>query len=269
MRFVIATLMVLALTACSDNEPPLSSFPPEEIYAKAEAFLLEGDTTSAAEYFSEVERLYPYSTWAKRAMIMSAYAYFGDAEYERSQSAARRFIEFFPSDEDTAYARYLIALGYYDQIVDVGRDQDATVKALRALREVVERHPDTDFARDADLKYDFALNQLAGKEMEIGRYYLKRGHYFAAINRFQSVVNDYETSNHSEEALHRMVEAYMALGLDEDARRAAGLLGHNFPGSPWYEDTFALVQSDGAQNASEETGFWGSVMRQVFQGRWL
>jgi outer membrane protein assembly factor BamD len=269
MRAWIAVAVMTLLVACTQPEVKLEDFPPEEIYARAQMFLDEGNTTEAARYFSEVERLYPYSAWAKRAMIMSAFAYYGDADYERSRSSARRFIEFFPSDQDTAYARYLIALGYYDQIVDVGRDQDNTVNALSALREVIELHPDTDFARDAELKFDFALNHLAGKEMEIGRYYLKRGHYFAAINRFKAVVVDYETSSHSEEALHRMVEAYMALGLDGEARRAAALLGHNFPGSEWYEDTFALIQSDGRNNASPDGTWAGGVWRQVFQGRWL
>ena len=272
MRFnLIGTLLLCTavLVACSDDEIAIEDMPPENIYARAEAYLKEGNPFDAATDFSEVERLYPYSAWAKRAMIMSAYSYYGAADYEASQSAARRFIEFYPSDPDTAYARYLIALGYYDQIVDVGRDQDKTTSALQALREIVERHPDTEFARDAELKYDFALNHLAGKEMEIGRYYLKRGHNFAAIGRFKAVIEEYDRTNHTEEALHRMVEAYMALGLEGEARETAAVLAFNFPGSEWYEETFALVQSGGTRNASGQGTWLGAFWRQVIRGEWL
>ncbi|MDZ7909567.1 MAG: outer membrane protein assembly factor BamD [Gemmobacter sp.] len=180
----------------------------------------------------EVERLYPYSEWAKRALIMQAFAYHRNREYEEARAAAQRFLDYYPGDEEAAYAQYLMALSYYDQIDEVGRDQGLTFQALQALREVIEDYPDSEYARSAILKFDLAFDHLAAKEMEIGRYYLKRGHYAAAINRFRVVVEDFQTTTHTAEALHRLVESYLALGFRDEAQTAAAILGHNFQSEP-------------------------------------
>ena len=271
MRSTLAATALAALAACSGAEDiAVEDRPADVLYAEAEASLSAGNDFSAAREFAEVERLYPYSSWAKRATIMSAFAYYQAREFQQSRAAAERYLELYPTDEDAAYAQYLIAMGHYDQIVDVGRDQQTTIDALQAMRVLLERYPESDYAREIELKFDLALDHLAGKEMEIGRYYLKRGHYMAAVNRFQTVVDDYQTSTHTEEALHRMVEAYLALGLDSEAERAAGLLAVNFPGSDWYEDSYALVQSDGAANASgDDAGRLGRFWRRVVRGEWL
>jgi outer membrane protein assembly factor BamD len=267
----VGVLAIMLLAACEQPDPQaiLEATPPQDIYAQAEDELNAGRNFNAGELFGEVERLYPYSEWAQRSMLMSSFAYYQAAEFERSQSAARRFLEFYPNDDDAPYAQYLIALAYYDQITDVGRDQQATLNALQALREVIERFPGSAYARDSELKFDLAMDHLAGKEMEIGRYYLKRGQYMAAINRFQTVIDDFQTTTHVEEALHRMVEAYLALGLDEEAGKAAALLGYNSPGSDWYENTYTLMQSNGAENGAEERSLFQSIWSQVIRGRWL
>lgn len=185
----------------------------------------------AAKTFGEVERLYPYSEWSKRAMLMSAFAYHEGGQYGESRSAAQRYLDFYPADKDAPYAQFLIALSYYDQIVDIGRDQDNTFQALQEMRDIIERYPDSEYAKSAQMKFELALDHLAGKEMEIGRYYLARGHYTAAINRFRVVVEEYQTTTHTPEALHRLVEAYLSLGLVGEAQTAAAILGHNFRGA--------------------------------------
>ena len=195
---------------------------PQQIYLGAEALLADGRPREAGELFGEVERLYPYSEWAKRAMLMSAFAYHEGALYAESRAAAERYLEFFPADVDAPYAQFLIALSYYDQIVDIGRDQANTFEALQEMRDIIERYPDSEYAKSAQMKFELALDHLAGKEMEVGRYYLSRGHYTAAINRFRVVVEDYQTTTHTPEALHRLVEAYLSLGLDNEAQTAGG-----------------------------------------------
>lgn len=192
-----AGLAVLLLAACGNGnkKPNFENLTADQIYSLAE-FELEGkrDPEDAAEYFGEVERLYPYSDLAKRALIMQAFAYHQDKDYDNSRASAQRYIDFYPADEDAAYAQYLLALSYYDQIDDVGRDQGLTFQALQALRVVIERYPESEYARSAILKFDLAFNHLGAKEMEIGRYYLKRRHYTASINRFRVVVEQYQTS---------------------------------------------------------------------------
>lgn len=195
-------------------------FTAEQIYGRAEYDLARGDPELAAKVFGEVERLYPYSEWAKRAVIMQAFAYHRDEDYENSRSAAQRFLDFYPADGDAAYAQYLLALSYYDQIDEVGRDQGLTFQALQALREVIEQYPDSEYTSSAILKFDLAFDHLAAKEMEIGRYYLRRDHFTSAINRFRVVVEDFQTTTHTAEALHRLVEAYLSLGLTNEARTA-------------------------------------------------
>ncbi len=204
---------------------PLETYTAKQIYERGEYEMSRKDYEDGAFYFGEVERLYPYSDWAKRALIMQAYSYHKNKDYENARAAAQRYIDFYPADDDAAYAQYLLALSYYDQIELVGRDQGLTFQALQALRAVIERYPDSEYARSSILKFDLAFDHLAGKEMEIGRYYLKRDHFGAAISRFRVVVEDFQTTTHTPEALHRLVEAYLSLGLVEEAQTAAAILG--------------------------------------------
>ncbi|WP_095589985.1 outer membrane protein assembly factor BamD [Actibacterium ureilyticum] len=267
-------LLVVALTGCGggSRERPLESFGPEEIYAQAEAELEGGrkrNAEDAAELFGEVERLYPYSEWAKRALIMQAYSYHRARDYENSRTSAQRYIDFYPADEDAAYAQYLLALSYYDQIDLVGRDQGLTFQALQALRTVIERYPDSEYTQSSILKFDLAFNHLAAKEMEIGRYYLKRGHYAAAINRFRVVVEDFQTTTHTAEALYRLIEGYLSLGLTDEAQTAGAILGHNFQSTDWYQDAFELLTGQGLAPEAKGTSWLRTVYRQMVKGEWL
>lgn len=267
---LLAGLPVLvACSGDSNKDAPLDSFGPEQIYERAEYDLEAGDEEEAARLFGEVERLYPYSEWAKRALIMQAFAYHRDADYENSRIAAQRFIDFYPAEEDVAYAQFLLALSYYDQIEAVGRDQGLTYQALQQLRLVIERHPDSEYARSAILMFDLAFDHLAAKEMEIGRYYLKRGHYAAAINRFRVVVEDFQTTSHTPEALHRLAESYLALGLTEEARTAAAVLGYNFRSTGWYQDSYEMLSVQGLEPSLFSDNWMGKFYRQTIRGEWL
>ena len=270
-----AVILGFALTACSDNsrvergDVDYEQYTAEQIFERAEYDLAQKDPDLAATVFGEVERLYPYSEWAKRAVIMQAFAYHQAEDYENSRAAAQRFIDFYPTDEDAAYAQYLLALSYYDQIDEVGRDQGLTFQALQSLREVIERYPDSEYARSAILKFDLAFDHLASKEMEIGRYYLRRDHFPAAINRFRVVVEDFQTTTHTAEALHRLVEAYLSLGLTDEAQTAGAILGHNFQSTEWYEDSYRLLSGHGLELAAKGDNWLRQVYRQMIQGRWL
>jgi outer membrane protein assembly factor BamD len=200
---------------------------------------------------------------------MQAFSYHKDRDYENARASAQRFIDFYPADEDAAYAKYLLALSYYDQIDDVGRDQGLTFQSLQALRAVIEEYPDSEYARSAILKFDLAFNHLAGKEMEIGRYYLKRGNYSSSINRFRVVVEQYQTTTHTPEALHRLVEAYLSLGLNDEAQTAGAILGHNFPATEWYQDSFALLTKQGLKPEAKGDNWLNRLYRQVVRGEWL
>ncbi len=250
------------------REAPIEAQSPQQIYMSAESRLADGRPREAGQLFSEVERLYPYSEWAKRAMLMSAFAYHEGAQYAESRAAAERYLDFFPADVDAPYAQFLIALSYYDQIVDIGRDQANTFEALQEMRDIIERYPDSDYARSAQMKFELALDHLAGKEMEVGRYYLNRGHYTAAINRFRVVVEDYQTTTHTPEALHRLVESYLSLGLVGEAQTAGAILGHNFQGSEWYLDSYALLTGRGLRPADSGEGWLSTTYRQVVLGNW-
>lgn len=260
------------LTACAGNSTkdiPLETFGPDEIYTRAEYDLESGDPEEAARLFGEVERLYPYSEWAKRALIMQAFSYHRDKDYENSRIAAQRFIDFYPAEEDVAYAQFLLALSYYDQIDEVGRDQGLTYQALQQLRLVIERHPDSEYARSAILMFDLAFDHLAAKEMEIGRYYLKKHHYTAGINRFRVVIEDFQTTSHTPEALHRLVESYLALGLVREAQTAAAILGHNFQSTVWYQDSYELLRGQGLEPGLFADNWLGKFYRQAIRGEWL
>ncbi|MFP1644056.1 outer membrane protein assembly factor BamD [Pontitalea aquivivens] len=274
-QLVGSLVLVGVLAACGGGtarEASLESLTAEEIYKRGEYELEVGNPrrpASALRYFSEVERLYPYSEWAKRALIMQAFTQHKAKDYEAARASAQRFIDTYPGDEDAAYAKYLLALSYYDQIDEVGRDQGLTFQALQALRAVIEEYPDSEYARSSILKFDLAFDHLAAKEMEIGRYYLKRGHYTAAINRFRVVVEDFQTTTHTPEALHRLVEAYLALGITEEAQTAGAILGHNFRSSPFYEDSYRLLTRRGLEPEAGGDSWLARVYRQVIRGEWL
>ncbi len=241
----------------------------EQIFNSGEIALADGQEDDAAYYFGEIERLYPYSDWAKRGLIMQAYAHHRDRNYPESRASAQRYLDFYPTDDDAAYAQYLLALSYYDQIDDIGRDQGLTFQALQALRGVIETYPDSEYAAQSKLKFDLAFDHLAGKEMEIGRYYLKRGHYAAAVSRFRVVVEDFQTTSHTPEALHRLVEAYLSLGLTDEAQTAGAILGHNYQGTDWYADSFALLTGQGLELRETGDNWLAAIYRQVVRGEWL
>ncbi len=220
------------------------------LYNDALSNLNDGNYKSAAKKFAEVERLHPYSKWATKALLMQGFANYQANKYSDAINACQRFIQLHPGHVDTPYAYYLVALAQYEQIADVTRDQSQTQAALEALDEVSRRFPDSKYAGDAKKKALLARDHLAGKEMEVGRYYLKHGSYLAGINRFKKVVTDYQTSSQTPEALYRLTEGYMALGVTSEAQTAAAVLGHNFPTSQWYKDAYRLVSSNG--NAPQE-----------------
>ena len=247
-------LVLVLLVGCAPGEEPYVERPVEELYNEAMDSLLDEDFEAAVADFAEVERQHPYSVWATRAQIMSAFVYYQSNRYDDAIAAAGRFIELHPGNRDAAYGYFLIAMSYYEQISDVGRDQRTTALALQALGEVVRRFPGSTYARDARLKIDLTRDHLAGKEMTVGRYYLRRGNPVAAIGRFRKVVELYQTTSHAAEALHRLTEAYLALGVSGEAQTAAAVLGHNYPGSRWYEHSYALlVDADLKPEADEES----------------
>ena len=214
---------------------------PEGLYGAGVENLQARRFQQAVDLFDRVERDHPYSTWATNAKLMAAYGDYMRNRYTEAIGALDRFIQLHPAHRDVAYAYYLRALSYYEQIADAQRDQRGTEQAMIALQDVVNRFPDTAYARDARLKIDLARDHMAGKEMNIGRFYQRQRLYGAAIGRFRRVVEDYQTTNHVPEALHRLTEIYLALGLTNEARKTASVLGHNFPGSPWYQDSYALL----------------------------
>lgn len=241
-RGALAVLFLAgALAACGGTDEKYTERPVEDLYNAAMNDLLVGDYVGAAKMFDEVERQHPYSVWAAKAQLMAGYAYYQDNKYDDAVNALDRFIQLHPGNRDIAYAYYLRAISYYEQISDVGRDQKMTRLALNSLREVARRFPQSRYARDATLKVDLALDHLAGKHMDIGRFYQSKGEYLAAINRFRIVVKDYQTTTHVPEALHRLVESYLALGITDEAQATAAVLGHNYPGSPWYADSYLLL----------------------------
>lgn len=247
-RMALVASAALALTACGGNKRNEIAYverPVETIYNDALRSLDRRNWDLAAAQFDEVQRQHPYSAWAQRAMLMSAYAHYRSRSYDKAVSAAQDYISLHPGGDGAPYAYYLIGICQFDQIIDVGRDQARSDLALASLNEVIARYPGSDYARDAELKNDMVKDQLAGKEMEVGRYYLQRGEHLAAINRFKKVVTDYQQTTHTPEALHRLVEAYVSIGLMGQAQQTAAVLGHNYPGSDWYADSYALMQGQG------------------------
>ncbi len=229
--------------------------PVEQIYDDAWKKIRDGDWTNAAKQFDEVERQHPYSVWARRAMLISAYCSYEANKYTDAIGTADAYISLHPGSKDVAYAFYIRAISHYEQIVDVGRDQSNTEEALQALQDVVQRFPDSEYAHDATLKIDLVLDHLAGKEMAVGRYYLTRNEYIGAINRFKVVIQQYQTTSQAPEALERLTEAYYALGVTNEAQTAAAVLGANYPGSRWYQDSYNLLKSHNLA-PREDKGSW-------------
>ena len=249
----LATLVLLGCGSNDDTE--YRERPVEQLYNEAMDLLYGGLYNGAARAFDEVERQHPYSVWATKAQIMAAYAHYEDNAYDEAIIGAKRFIELHPGSQDVAYAYYLVSLCYYEQISDIGRDQEMTALALESLDSVVRRFPATAYARDAKIKIDLTRDHLAGKEMAVGRYYQSRGQCVGAINRFRTVIEDYQTTTHVPEALHRLTECYLALGVIEEAQTAAAVLGHNYPGNEWYQDSYALLTGQNLR-PSEDEGSW-------------
>lgn len=253
---LVATACALALSACAGNKknkPRLAyeERPVELLYSTGADRLDRRQWNQAVNYFQEVERQHPYSEWSRRAILMQAYAHYQGNDYPEAVADADRFIQLYPGNPTAAYAHYIKAICYFEQIVDVNRDQAATGQALNSLRDVVQRYPRTEYAADARLKIDMVNDQLAGKEMTIGRWYLRQGDTLAATSRFKTVVDRYQTTSHTPEALYRLVETYLTLGLLEEAKRNGAVLGYNYPGDAWYGDAYKLLTSKGLKPAVE------------------
>lgn len=286
LRLVSAPLVFSLLGGCAtlDSLNPFSPAKPaphaerapttpENLYNNGIDALHDGRYELAVSQFETIQQNFPYSGYTANAQLMEGYAYYLQNQYQDAVLQIDRFVELHPTSPDAAYAYYLRALCYYEQIADIQRDQQGTVQAMNALQDVVTRFPDTAYARDARLKIDLCRDHLAGKEMLVGRYYEQQHFYAAAINRYQRVVDDFQTTNHAAEALHRLVEVYLKLGLTDQARKTASVLGYNYPGSVWYRDSYADLREAGALNGSEpgapeapkqQRGFFGRAWHSVF-----
>ena len=250
---VTATLGGCAST--NDAAKALNPDPPAKMYAEADGLLAKGKYDEAAKRFEELDRDHPYAPEARRAIVMAAYAYYKGGKLPEAVASAERYSALHPGTKDAALAQHIIASAHFDEIKAPNRDQADTRKALADLKTLRTRYPDSPYAKDADNRIRVAEDTLAANEMEVGRYYLKRNNYVGAINRFKTVVTDYQTTAHVEEALYRLVESYMSLGITNEAQNAAAVLGHNFPSSSWYKNAYALLQSGGLSPA-EDSGSW-------------
>jgi outer membrane protein assembly factor BamD len=272
-RTLIVTLLAASLGACSSfdfftkKDDTAPDEPADRLYNEG-LYLLNAkkDPKEAVKKFEEVDRQHPYSEWARKSLIMSSYAYYQAGEYDDCVNSAKRYITLHPGSSDAAYAQFLIGSSYFDEIPDITRDQQRTEKALAALDEVVRKYPTSEYANSAKQKIEVARDQMAGKEMEIGRYYLKKKDYTGAINRFKIVVTRYQTTRHVEEALMRLTESYMALGIVDEAQTAAAVLGHNFPDSSWYKHAYALVKTGGVEPKENEGSWISKAFKKVGLG---
>jgi outer membrane protein assembly factor BamD len=247
-RLAAAVLLAGLVAACAEDKNAIApDEPADKLYNEGLTLLNQKEYVDSAKKFEEVDRQHPYSDWGRRSLLMAAFAYYQGAKYDDTVTAAKRYVTLHPGSADAAYAQYLMASAYFDQIPDITRDQGRTEKAMQALAEVARKYPETEYAESAKKKIEVARDQLAGKEMMIGRFYLEKRDFIGAINRFKAVVTQYQTTRHVEEALMRLAECYMSLGIVNEAQTAAAVLGHNFPSSPWYQDAYKLVQTGGAE----------------------
>jgi outer membrane protein assembly factor BamD len=258
LRLAALLLIGLAFGACSmfDKDVAVIDEPADKLYNEG-LYLLnkKKDPKGAAKKFEEVDRQHPYSEWARKSLIMTAFAYYEAGAYDDCIQSARRYVSLHPGSPDAAYAQFLIGSSHFEQIPEISRDQERTEKAVQTLEEVARKYPTSEYAAAAKRKVEMARDQLAGKEMDVGRWYMQRRDYTGAINRFKVVVTRYQRTRHVEEALLRLTEAYMSLGIVEEAQTSAAVLGHNFPESRWYKDAFALMQSKGLA-PNENKGSW-------------
>ncbi len=270
----VAAVSVVPLLAagCMSKEPDidLSTYveqtePADALYNQGLANLNAGNLKEASRKFDAVDRQHPYSEFARKAMVMGAFTNYRQGNYDDAINAGKRYVSLYPSSEDAAYAQYIVGLSYFRQIRDVTQDQKESRRAIEAMEEVENRWPDSEYVEDARTKVRFARDQLAGKEMQIGRYYLERREYIAAAKRFRYVVENYSNTRHVEEALARLTETYYAMGLTSEAQTAAAVLGQNYPDSQWYKDSYALLQSNGLQ-PRENNGSWISKAGKIFGG---
>lgn len=258
-RAIGLALIASGLAACGGGDriresQQFSDEPVAQLYSRGASYLDRRQWVQALAAFEEVERQHPYSSWARRAMLMEAYAHYQANNYDDSIEDSQRFLALHPGNESAPYAYYLIAICHFERILDVGRDQATTEHALTALLDVTRRYPESAYARDARLKIDMVYDQLAGKEMEVGRFYLERGQHLAAINRFRNVIEEpnYQRTTHVPEGLHRLVEAYLSVGMTEQAQRMAAVLGYNYPGSEWYQRSYTLMTGQGVEQVNPE-----------------
>ena len=267
---VVAAPLVLSGCLSSEKDLDLSTYveetdPADQLYNEGLANLNAGRMNEAIKKFEAVDRQHPYSEFARKSMVMGAFTNYRQGKYEEAINASKRYVALYPSDEDAAYAQYIIGLSYYRQIRDVTQDQKEARRTVEAMEELVQRWPESQYVEDAKAKTRFARDQLAGKEMQIGRYYLERREYIAAIKRFRVVVEFYSNTRHIEESLARLTEAYYAMGLTSEAQTAAAVLGNNYPDSQWYKDSYALLQGGGLE-PRENTGSWLSKAGRLITG---
>lgn len=256
---IMALTIPLGLAACSSTKDTedfaLDDTPPEVLYNEGLALRAQGKLKDADSKFQQLDKLYPYSEYAKKSLVNMAYINYSRGKYPEAINAAQRFVTLYPGNDDSAYALYIIGQSYFKQMPDISRDQAVTRKAASAYSELLQRYPDSEYSPDAETKLIAVKDQLAGKEMQVGRYYLTKRNYIAGINRFKTVVLEYQTTRHVEEALFRLTEAYYALGVVNEAQTAAAVLGHNFPDTQWYKDAYSLLNEGGYQ-PSEDSGSW-------------
>lgn len=266
----VAVVAILSGCASKDDAIDLSKYvetidAPDKLYNEALANLDGGRLGEAAKKFAAIDRQHPYTEWARKSLVMGAFTNYRQGNYEEAISMSKRYNTLYPTSPESAYAYYIIGLSYFRQIPDVTRDQAASKRAIAAMQEVIDRYPDSEYVEDAKTKIRFARDQLAGKEMQVGRYYLERKDYLAAVKRFRGVVEEYSNTRHVEEALARLVEAYYALGLTSEAQMAASVLGQNYPDSQWYKDSYKLLQSGGLEPRNN-TGSWLSKAGALITG---
>jgi len=244
----------------------VAQVPADKLYNDGLALLDKREYDAASKKFADLDKQYPFSAWSKKALLMQTYSQYTGRSFDDAVGSGKRFLALYPGDSDAAYAAYMVAMSYYSLIPDVTRDQERTEKALVALQEVVQRWPNSEYAQDAKFKIQVVRDQLAGREMVIGRFYLQKRNYTAAINRFRTVISQYQTTNQIEEALARITEAYLALGIVNEAQTAGAVLGHNFPDSRWYKDTYTLLQSKGLEPREEESSWISKAFKSVGLG---
>jgi outer membrane protein assembly factor BamD len=269
-RMLVLALLLIPLGGCGifdKDTVQIPDQPAEKIYNEALYLLNERrDFAAAAKRFEEVDRQHPYSEWSRKALLMSAFAYYEAKEYDEAVTSAKRYMTMHPGSPDAPYAQFILGSAYYDRILDVSRDQKRTREAIAALEDVIRKYPNTEYAISAKRKIDVGRDQLAGKEMEVGRFYLQRRDYTGAVNRFKVVVTQYQTTRHVEEALMRLTESYMALGIVHEAQTAAAILGHNFPDSRWYKEAYSLVKSGGLEPRENQGSWISRAFRRVGLG---